>query len=106
MYFCERFPDLVCGGLFASGYTRIDHYVSYDDWLGRRSADPMLFRTMMASLSSADNEIHAPNLKGLEDRLLLRHGAADDNVPISHSRRLASLIAGQTDAPAAVQSVN
>lgn len=78
MYMFLRYPDLFPGLLSASGYTKIQAYVPYTQWVGEKWVDPALAGMLGAAVGAFGNDVMAGNAKGLP--VMLIHGREDDNV--------------------------
>lgn len=108
-YLLSHYPDLVIGGLPASGWLKINDYVPYSLSVAAHYRDRALDsvtrialrrtkrllttlgeQILLASLSQFDNDLYASNLVGIN--ITTRHGSMDDNVPVQHSRQMATLI--------------
>lgn len=80
-------PDNIIGAVAASGYLSIQKYVPYSLW---HEADPGRTAVVQASLAEHRHELLIDNAKGIP--IMQQHGAADDNVPAYHSRRMSQLL--------------
>ena len=80
-------PDLIHAAAPVSGFSSIQAYVSYNLW---NEMEPVIWTCIQASLASYRHEILLPNAAGAS--VLVQHGNADDNVPVSHSRRMVQLL--------------
>lgn len=89
-HFASHRPDDVLGVVAGAGYISLANYVSMNWQLGRHFNDAALSGVLRSSLNAFDNDLFASNMAGLP--MLLKYGSMDDNVPIWHSREMASLI--------------
>ncbi|RMD40059.1 hypothetical protein DV735_g5080, partial [Chaetothyriales sp. CBS 134920] len=85
-HFAMHHPDHVLVAVMASGYTSIQNYVPYSMWT---EADPTQHAILERALSSFKHELFLDNLQRVP--ILIQHGSADDNVPVYHSRLMATL---------------
>lgn len=76
-----RNSDRIIGSAIAAGYTSISRYVPYSMWQTNVSLPP--------DRQEFDITKNMEMIKGI--KCFIRHGVEDDNVPIYHSRLLASL---------------
>jgi hypothetical protein len=77
-----------------SAYSSIQTYVSYNLWT---EMDPRIVSCVHTALSTWRHELLLPNVAGVP--LYVQHGSADDNVPVSHSRRMGQLLGLQGTPP-------
>eukprot|EP01133_Synstelium_polycarpum_P008939 gene8939-10482_t len=96
----SHFGDLAVGGACAAGFVKLQFYVFMNTRPGFSYVDPVLQGILMASIAENDNDLYTTNLVGLP--LMARYGQNDTNVNPWHSRRMARMVAEQSDNPAAV----
>ncbi|GAO46412.1 alpha/beta-hydrolase [Saitoella complicata NRRL Y-17804] len=77
--------DIVCAAPIA-GYYSIQAYVPYMMW----EANHEVMSIINEVLSEYDASLYVNNVVGT--KVLARHGSADDNVPVYHSRRMVELL--------------
>ncbi|CCX06474.1 Similar to hypothetical protein CIMG_06322 [Coccidioides immitis RS]; acc. no. XP_001242426 [Pyronema omphalodes CBS 100304] len=99
-YLLSHRSDNVIAAAPLSGYLSIPAYVPYNLW---HESDPRAMGQVKAALTSYNHALVVPNMIGTP--IYQQHGAADDNVPAWHSRRMHELLveAGGDSAYAEVQ---
>ncbi|EGC40170.1 hypothetical protein DICPUDRAFT_74341 [Dictyostelium purpureum] len=90
----SRFGDLAIGAACAAGFVKLQFYVFYNTRPGFSYIDPSLHGILMASIAENDNDLYTSNLVGLP--LMVRYGQNDSNVNPWHSRRIARMVAEQS----------
>ncbi|KAH8551499.1 hypothetical protein BGW37DRAFT_520457 [Umbelopsis sp. PMI_123] len=88
-YLGTHFPDRAVGIFAAAGYTKIQDYVSYGNWLSVSHSDPWLRGILESSIAEYNNDLHASNLAGIPIHALI--GGEDENVPPLHTRKYGRL---------------
>ncbi|KAI8367496.1 uncharacterized protein BYT42DRAFT_586475 [Radiomyces spectabilis] len=101
-YIATHFPDTAIAVVAASGYIKIQDYVSYANWVSNAHVDPYTKGIMEMSIAEYNNDLHIPNMKGIP--ILPHTGADDDNVPPLHSRKLMRLLNENTHDPDLVKT--
>ncbi|KEI39518.1 uncharacterized protein L969DRAFT_17439 [Mixia osmundae IAM 14324] len=87
LYLLTHYADRFNGGLLASGYVKIDDYVSSGIMsVESHSLDSALRGVLRSSLSAFDNDLFLTN--AADHQLMFVSGQDDDNVPVYHSRVL------------------
>lgn len=89
-YAMTHLRDRFIGGVVGAGYIKLEEYVGFQWRDMRHTADASLVGILDSALSVFCNDLHASNLVGMP--LLVKYGAADDNVPPWHSRAMKNLL--------------
>jgi predicted peptidase len=89
-HYASHRPDKMIGVVVGAGYISLAEYVSLTWQLGRHFNDAALNGILRSSLNAFENDLFASNLAGLP--FLIKHGSDDDNVPLWHSKEMATLI--------------
>ncbi|KAI8071088.1 hypothetical protein BC940DRAFT_295251 [Gongronella butleri] len=89
-HLATHFPDRAIAVVAAAGYTKIQDYVSYANWVSKSYVDPFLYGVLESSIAEFNNDLHLSNMVGLP--VLARYGADDDNVPPLHSKKYARIL--------------
>ena len=93
-------PDNVIAAAPTSGYSSIQAYVPYLWW---REVEPFRESMIQATLSQYRHELLVPT-NAHDIPIAIQHGAADDNVPPFHSRRMNQLLA-ESGRPARIKEL-
>ncbi|CAO3675016.1 unnamed protein product [Umbelopsis ramanniana] len=89
-YLGTHFPDRAVAVFAAAGYTKIQDYVPYGNWLSVSHSDPWLRGVLESSIAEYNNDLHASNLAGIPIHAVA--GGDDDNVPPLHTRKYGRLV--------------
>lgn len=90
IYLASRYPDRAIGVVAAAGYIKSQAYVPLTMSRSAHYIDPFLRAILESSFTPDDNDLHLTNIT--DKPVFLIHGGDDENVPVWHSREIASIL--------------